>query len=240
MSDAPRYKRVLLKISGESLCSPGNGGIDAQAVAAVVREVRSAVDLGVQVAIVIGGGNIIRGRQLADNHNIQRATADYMGMMATVINGLLLRDTLVNSGVHAELFSAISMPSICQGWNRRLAIETLEEGKVLLLAGGTGNPFFTTDTCAALRAREIDAEVVLKATKVDGVFDSDPLTNSAAQRYDRLTYQKVLADMLGVMDLTAISLCMENHIPIIVFKLATPGNLAGVICGKSIGTLVTQ
>ena len=239
MPSQPVYKRVLLKISGEGLCSKGSG-LDAPAIAAVVQEILPVVKMGVQLGLVVGGGNLVRGRQLADNPNIQRATADYMGMMATVINGLALRDCLEAAGIPARVLSAIPVTSVCEQWNYHRAAYHLEAGRVIILAGGTGSPFFTTDTCAALRASEIGAQVVLKATKVDGIFDSDPMTHPAAKRYAKLTYPKVLADKLGVMDLTAISLCMENNIPIVVFKLSTPGNLAGVIRGESIGTLVTQ
>jgi uridylate kinase len=239
MQSKPKYKRVLLKISGESLCPAGAPVVDAGAISALVEEIKPVVDMGVQIALVVGGGNIIRGKMLAENVAIQRATADYMGMMATIINALALQDCLGAAGIPATMMSAIPMTSLCEEWNRINALSLLESGRMVVLAGGTGSPFFTTDTCAALRAGEIGAEVLLKATKVDGVFDSDPVKNPAAKKYDKLTYQKVLAETLGVMDLTAVSLCMANKIPIIVFKLSTPGNLAGVIQGKNIGTVIT-
>jgi len=239
MPSAPKYKRVVLKVSGESLCTPGGWGIEAAAVESLAGELLPLVGMGVQVALVVGAGNILRGRQLVGAAGVRRATADYMGMMATVINALALRDCLENRGGAAVAMSAIAMPSVCETWNRWDAVEHLRSGRIVILAGGTGNPFLTTDTCAALRACELQAEVVLKATKVDGVFDSDPMSNPQAKRYDKLTYQKVLADNLGVMDLSAVSLCMEAGIPIIVFKLSTPGNLAAVVRGKNIGTIVT-
>ncbi len=240
MPAAPKYKRVVLKISGESLCTPGGWGIEASAVEALAGELLPLPGMGVQVALVVGAGNILRGKQLVGSAGVRRATADYMGMMATVMNALALRDCLASRGAGAVAMSAIAMPSVCETWNRWDAISHLRAGQIVILAGGTGNPFFTTDTCAALRACELEAEVVLKATKVDGVFDSDPVTHPSAKRYDKLTYQKVLADNLGVMDLAAVSLCMEADIPIVVFKLAEPGNLAGAVCGQSIGTIVTR
>ena len=240
MDRQARYKRVVLKLSGESLGASGGTGIDANALQYLIGELLPVVQTGVQTAIVVGGGNILRGRHLADNPAICRSTADYMGMMATVMNSLALQDSLEARGVSVVVMSAIAMPSVCETWNRRDALTHLEAGKAVLLAGGTGSPFFTTDTCAAQRACELEADVLLKATKVEGVFDRDPMTDTAARRYERLTYQKVLADGLGVMDLTAISLCMQANIPIVVFKLSDPGNLAGVISGKPIGTIVAR
>ena len=240
MAKQARYKRVVLKISGESLNAAGGLGINSKAMGYFIDELLPVVKMGVQTAVVVGGGNLLRGRDLSDNPAIRRTTADYMGMMATVMNALALQDSLEARGVPVAVMSAIAMRSVCQTWNRRDAVAHLAAGKVVLLAGGTGSPFFTTDTCAALRACELEADVVLKATKVDGVFDRDPLKDPAARQFKRLTYQKVLADELGVMDLTAISLCMEAGIPIVVFKLAKPGNLAGVIAGKNIGTIVTR
>ncbi len=234
------YKRVLLKISGESLGPVGGSGIDSAAVSYFINELMPVVQRGVQTAVVVGGGNLLRGRHLADNPAIRRTTADYMGMMATVMNALALQDSLEARGVSVAVMSAIAMPSVCETWNRRDALAHLEAGRVVLLAGGTGSPFFTTDTCAALRACELGSEVVLKATKVDAVFDRDPLKDPAARRFKRLTHRKVLADGLGVMDLAAISMCMEASIPIIVFRLSKPGNLAAVVAGKNIGTIVTR
>lgn len=234
----PKYKRVLLKLSGQSLCLPPAGGIAPEAVASVVGEIAPLVQMGVQTAIVTGGGNFLRGRDLANNLSIHPTTADYMGMLATVMNAVALRDTLEAAGLGARVLSAIPVPAICEPFIRRRAIRHLQKGRIVILAGGTGSPFFTTDTCASLRACEIEAQVLLKATKVDGVFDSDPTENPNAKRHSRLTYNKVLEDRLGVMDLTAVSMCMNNHIPIIVFRVTAPGNLAAVVCGEDVGTLV--
>ncbi len=240
MADALKYKRVLLKISGEGLCAPGGFGVDGDAVAAVVEEIAPLLDMGLQIGLVIGGGNFIRGRDLAGNPHIQPVTADYMGMLATLINALAMQDSLESHGVGARVLSAIPVTQVCEPFSRRAAINYLDAGNVVILAAGTGSPFFTTDMCAALRANEIDAEVLLKATKVDGVFDNDPVTHPDAVKYDTLTYQKVLADKLGVMDLTAISMCMTTDVPIIVFKLTEPGNLLRAVRGEAIGTLITD
>jgi len=240
MTKSPRYKRVLLKLSGEALCAAGGFGIDPQAVAATVDEVMPVVQAGVQTAIVIGAGNFIRGRGLAAVADIQRATADYMGMLATVMNALALQDVLEARGVQTRVLGAITMTAVCEPFIRRRAIRHLEKGRVVILAGGTGSPFYTTDTCAALRAQELGAEILLKATKVDGVFDSDPNRNPNAKKYDRLTYSKALAERLEVMDATAISMCRESGIPILVFRLAGKGNLAAAVSGKKIGTMVTE
>ncbi|MCE5277125.1 MAG: UMP kinase [Planctomycetaceae bacterium] len=240
MADPFRYTRVLLKISGESLCQPGCGGIDAAAVAAVADELSALAARGVQIALVIGGGNILRGRDLTANPHVQRPTADYMGMLATVINALALHDTLVSRGAACHVMSAIPMVSVCDAYTIRAASASLAAGKIVILAGGTGSPFFTTDTCAALRASELGAEVLIKATKVDGVFDADPVKNPAARKYSTLTYGKVLADKLGVMDLTAISLCMENRIPILVFQLSRQGNLLAAVSGQDVGTVISE
>jgi uridylate kinase len=240
MPREPRYKRVLVKLSGESFCSPGGFGIEAPAVAKLVDELLPLVELKVQVALVVGGGNFVRGRDLAANPHIQRATADYMGMLSTVINAIALQDALESRGAATRVLGAITMTAICEPFIRRRAIRHLEKGRIVILAGGTGSPFFSTDTCAALRSNELQAEVLLKATKVDGVFDSDPAKNPTARKYERLSYQKVLTDRLGIMDLTAISMCMERAIPIVVFQLSKPGNLAGVVCGEKIGTVVAD
>jgi len=238
MSRKPLYKRVLVKLSGESLGSRAGRGIEAPAVTAVADELISVAQMGVQMAVVIGGGNLIRGRDLIDDAHIRRTTADAIGMLATVINGLALRDTLEGRRRPARLYSARTMAPVCRLFARGDAVRDLEAGWGVILAGGTGNPFFTTDTCAALRALEIDAEILLKATKVDGVYDGDPEINPKAKRYEELTYEKVLADRLGVMDLTAVSMCMENHLPIQVLQLTRPGNLAAAVCSRKIGTRV--
>ncbi len=237
MSNKPKYKRVLVKISGESFCSAGEYCIEGTAIDEIVDEFRPVIDMRVQMALVVGGGNIIRGRDIAGAH-VARTTADYMGMLATAINAIALRDALENAGISARAMSAFPMASVCEPFVRERAIRHLELGRVVIFAAGTGNPFFTTDTAAALRASEIDAELLVKATKVDGVFDSDPVINPHAKKYDELTYQKVLADQLGVMDLTAISLCQDNSLAIRVLQLFKSGNLARAICGEKIGTLV--
>ena len=240
MADALKYNRVLLKISGEGLCAPGGFGVDGDAVTAVVEEIAPLLDMGVQIGLVVGGGNFIRGRDLAGNPHIQPVTADYMGMLATLINALAMQDSLESHGVGARVLSAIPVTQVCEPFSRRAAINYLDAGNIVILAAGTGSPFFTTDMCAALRANEIDAEVLFKATKVDGVFDNDPVTHPDAIKYDTLTYQKVLADKLGVMDLTAISMCMTTDVPIVVFKLTEPGNLLRAVRGEAVGTLITD
>ena len=240
MSDQIQYKRVLVKLSGESLCACGGWGIDRSAVQAVVGEIKAVVEMGVQIGLVVGAGNLIRGRDLADNPHIARTTADSMGMLATVMNALALRDALQSASLEARVLSATEMGAFCSQFTRIRAEAELDAGRIVLMAGGTGNPFFTTDTCAALRALETGAEALLKATKVDGVFDCDPALNPGAKRYEHLTYEKVLADRLGVMDLTAVSMCMENKLPIIVFQLSKSGSLAAAVRGESVGTMVTE
>ncbi len=240
MPNQLRHKRVLLKISGEALCPAGGLGIDPQALAATIEEIAPVVREGVQVGLVCGAGNLLRGRQLAGDPHIVRTTADHMGMLATVMNALALRDSLTGHGIDAEILSAIPIPGEAEPFGHRRAVHLLESGSVVVLAGGTGRPFFSTDTCAALRAREIDADVLIKATKVDGVFDKDPAEHPDARKYDRMTYQKVLNDRLGVMDLTAISMCMEGDVPVQVLKLGEPGNLARAVHGEPVGTLITN
>lgn len=240
MTTSPRYRRILLKISGEGLCAPGGFGIETDAVSSVVREIVPLVEMGVQVGLVIGGGNFVRGRDLADSPHIHRVTADHMGMLATVINAIALQDALEISNVQARVLSAVPMSQVCEPFIRRKALRHLEKNRVVILAGGTGSPFFTTDMCAALRANEINAEVLFKATKVDGVFDADPVTHPNAIKYDQLTYQKVLADRLGIMDLTAISMCMESLVPIVVFQLSKVGNLMRAVKGEPVGTTITE
>ena len=234
----PQYKRVLVKVSGESLCSAGGWGIEAARMSAVADELAPLVDMGVQVGLVVGGGNLIRGHDLAERTHVRRATADSMGMLATVINGLALRDALESRHLPACVMTAAQIAGVGEPFLRRKAIAHLEAGQIVIFAGGTGNPFFTTDTCAALRALEIDAEVLLKATKVDGVYGGDPVKSPDARRYDRLTYQKVLSDRLGVMDLAAVSMCMETKLPIIVFQLSKAGSLAAAVCGRHVGTTI--
>jgi len=235
----PAYKRILLKISGEGLCQEGSFGIAPTELQAISEEIAQVAKSGIQVAVVVGGGNFIRGETLSAKNQIQRATADYMGMLGTVMNALALQDMLESLGQPTRVASAINVAQVCEPFIRRRVIRHLEKNRVVVLAAGTGNPFFTTDTCAALRATELNADVLLKATKVDGVYDSDPKKNPTAKMFQRLTYKQVLNDNLRVMDMTAISLAMERQIPIIVFNLKTPGNIAKAVTGSPIGTLIT-
>jgi uridylate kinase len=228
---------VLLKLSGEALAGDQGYGIDPGTLTAIAREVREVVDLGVQLALVIGGGNIFRG-VAASSKGMDRASADYMGMLATVINSLAMQDALENQGVFTRVQSAIAMQEVAEPYIRRRAMRHLEKGRVVIFAAGTGNPYFTTDTAASLRAMEIGADVILKGTKVDGVYTADPKKDPAAVKYDRLTYIDVLGKGLQVMDATATSLCMDNNLPIIVFDITTPGNVKRVIMGEKIGTIV--
>ena len=237
MSRKPSYKRIMLKLSGEALAGQQGYGIDPDIIMGIAREIREVVDLGVQLAIVIGGGNIFRGLA-ASSAGMDRASADYMGMLATVMNSLALQDALEKAGVITRVQSAIEMQAIAEPYIRRRAVRHLEKGRVVIFGAGTGNPFFTTDTAASLRAIEIGAEIILKATKVDGVYDSDPAKNKAAVKYEELTYLDVLKQGLQVMDSTATSLCMDNNLPILVFDLTTSGNIERVVCGDQIGTIV--
>jgi len=232
-----RYRRILLKLSGEALGGRRELGIDPEAVARIADEVVDVHRLGVEVAIVIGGGNIYRGRE-AEKSGIERASADYMGMLATAINGLTLQDALEKRGVYTRVMTAIEMPRLCEPYIRRRAIRHLEKGRVVIFVAGTGNPFFTTDTAAALRAMEIGAEVILKATKVDGIYSADPLKHKDAFKYTELNYLDVLKQGIKVMDATAISLSMENNLPIIVFNLFEKGNIRRVVCGEQVGSIV--
>jgi uridylate kinase len=233
----PRYKRILLKISGEILTGEKDYGIDPVVIGQIGQEIKEVVNLGVEIAIVIGGGNIFRG-MAASSKGMDRATADYMGMLATVLNGLALQDALEKIDVHTRVQTAIEMREIAEPYIRRRAMRHLEKGRVVIFAAGTGNPFFTTDTTASLRATEIGAEVILKATKVDGIYDVDPLLHEGARKYEELTYLDVLKKQLKVMDSTAISLCMDQHIPIIVFSLKERGNIQRVVLGEKVGTEV--
>jgi uridylate kinase len=231
------YKRILLKISGEVLIGDGGYGIDPRVMQLIAQEIKEVKALGVEVAVVIGGGNIFRGIA-ASSKGMDRASADYMGMLATIMNGIALQDALEKIDVQTRVQTAIEMREIAEPYIRRRAIRHLEKGRVVIFAGGTGNPYFTTDTTASLRAMEIGAQAILKATKVDGIYDSDPLLNKRARKYDELTYLDVLKKQLKVMDATAISLCMGHHIPIIVFSLKKRGNIKRVILGDKVGTKV--
>ena len=236
---AIKYRRIMLKLGGEALSDPGKTGINPSLAEEVAARVRAVKDLGVEVAMVIGGGNLWRGREGID-HGMERATADYIGMLGTVMNALALQDALERGGVMTRVQTAIEMRAVAEPYIRRRAIRHLEKGRVVIFAAGTGNPYFTTDTAAALRATEIDADVMIKATKVDGVYDRDPKQHAGAVRFARLTYHEVLARDLAVMDATAISLCMGNRLPIVVFDLTRPGNIKRVVLGEPVGTLVEE
>jgi len=233
-----KYKRVLLKISGEGFCHEKGFGIESSELDLIARQCVDVAKTGVQLAIVVGGGNFIRGATFAADGHIPRATADYMGMLATVINAVALQETMEKFGQPTRVMSAISVYSVCEPFIRRRAVRHLEKGRSVILAAGTGNPFFTTDTCAALRATEIEADVVLKATKVDGIYDSDPKKNPNAKMHDEVSYEQVLGDKLRVMDLTAITLLMERKMPLVVFNMKTSGNIARVIAGERVGTTI--
>jgi uridylate kinase len=233
----PVYKRILLKLSGEAMMGNQEYGIDPAVVQIVAQEIKEIRALGVEVAIVIGGGNIYRG-VAASAEGMDRTSADHMGMLATVINSLALQDALEKMGIFTRVMSAIEMHRIAEPYIRRRAVRHLEKGLVVIFAGGTGNPFFTTDTAAALRAMEVKSQVILKATKVDGVYDHDPLIHRKARKFARLSYIEVLNLGLKIMDATAISLCMENHLPIIVFNLTRRGNIQRVVLGQKIGTII--
>ena len=233
-----KYKRVLLKISGEGLCKPGAGGIDGEQLGHLAVEIRKVVDLGIQVCVVVGGGNLIRGSVIAKDSPIEETTGHYMGMLATVVNALAVQDTLEALGTPTRVQSALAIDTVCERFIRRRAIRHLEKGRVVIFAAGTGNPFVTTDTGAALRAAEVRADVVLKATKVDGVYTADPHKDASAQRIEHLTYNEVIDRRLAVMDVSAIDLCQRSRIPIIVLDLMKPGNMRAVVEGDGVGTLI--
>jgi uridylate kinase len=235
---APAYQRVLLKLSGEALMGEQKFGIDPVIANQIASEVAEIQSLGVQTSVVVGGGNIFRG-VAASAKGMDRATADYMGMLATVINGLALQDAFERHGINTRVVTAIEMRAVAEPFIRRRAIRHLEKGRVVVFAAGTGNPYFTTDTAAALRAMEIKADVILKGTKVDGIYTADPMLDPTATRFDSISYLKVLEQGLRVMDTTAISLCMDNKLPIVIFNLRTPGNMKRAIMGEPVGSLVT-
>ena len=232
-----KFKRVLLKLSGEALAPQGSSGIDPEAAKMISNQIKNCVQIGANLAIVIGGGNIWRGK-VGLELGMDRATADYMGMLATVMNSLALMDALENIGVTTRVQTSIEMRAIAEPYIRRRALRHIEKNRVVIFAGGTGNPYFTTDTAAALRAVEINAELLIKATKVDGIYDSDPKKNPDAKKFDRLTYMDALNKQLQVMDATAISLCMENHMPLMVLNLWEEGSLRKALMGEKVGTLV--
>lgn len=234
-----KYNRILLKLSGESLCKPGGFGIEAEPIESIAQRIVQISKLGPQVAIVVGGGNFLRGATFSQKSHIQRHTADYMGMLATVMNAVALQDTLEKLGQPTRVLSAIEVDAICEPFITRRAVRHLEKGRVVILAGGTGNPFFSTDTCAALRASEIGAELIIKATKVDGVYSADPNTNPNAVLYDKLTFDDVLSQNLKVMDHSAASLCRENKIPVVVLNIFNKGNLEKAVKGEKVGTFLS-
>lgn len=238
MTQLPVYKRILLKISGEALAGDQGYGIDPAVIAGIAEEIKGVVNLGVEVALVIGGGNIFRGLSAAAS-GMDRASADYMGMLATVMNSVAMQDALETIEVKTRVQSAIEMQAVAEPYIRRKAVRHLEKGRVVIFGAGTGNPYFTTDTAASLRAMEIHAEVILKATKVDGVYSADPAKDKNAVKFETLTYLDVLQKKLQVMDATAISLCMDNGLPIVVFDLTRSGNIEKAVCGEKIGTTVT-
>ncbi len=238
MPSTKQYKRVLLKLSGESLCGASAHGIRPEALLSISAEIKLAHAQGLQIGVVVGGGNIWRGEQ-DRGEAISRVTADYMGMLATLMNALALQDALEKLGVPTRVQSAVEINKLSEPYIRRKAIRHLEKGRVVIFAGGTGNPYFTTDTAAALRAVEIEAEVVLKATKVDGVYSADPKKDKTAKRFEKLTFMDSIKQRLKVMDTTALTLCMENRMPVVVFDLAVKGNIARAVAGQKVGTLIT-
>ena len=240
MTETTRYQRILLKLSGEALLGKLEYGVDPEVVAFVAEQVKAVTALGVQVGIVVGGGNIFRGMAAATATGMDRATADYIGMLATAMNGLALQDALERAGVPTRVMTAIDMNEVAEPYIRRRAVRHLEKGRVVVFVAGTGNPYFTTDTAAALRAVEIGAEVVLKATKVDGVYDKDPVKHPDAKRYPAITYGQVLVDGLRVLDAAAVSLCMENDLPIVVFDLDAHENILKAVRGESVGKLISK
>ena len=235
-----KYKRVLLKLSGESFCKPGGFGIDGAALESLAKRILEICKLGPQLAVVVGGGNFLRGENFSKVSHIPRNTADYMGMLATIINACALQETLEKLGQPTRVLSAIEVAAICERFIRRRALRHLERGRVTILAGGTGNPFFTTDTCAALRASELEADLVIKATKVDGVYSDDPEKNPDAKLFGKLSYDDVLKKNLRVMDHSAISLCRDNGIRIIVLNIFKESNITKAICGEQVGTLISE
>ncbi|HEV2292809.1 MAG TPA: UMP kinase [Tepidisphaeraceae bacterium] len=238
MPGTPKYKRILLKISGEGFCKEGGFGIDADELHNIARQCVEVAQMGVQLAIVVGGGNFIRGATFSKDGQFPRATADYMGMLATVLNAVALQETMEKMGQPTRVQSAISVYSVCEPFIRRRAVRHLEKGRCVILAAGTGNPYFTTDTCATLRATEIQADVLLKATKVDGIYSADPKKDASATMFHEITYEQVLRDELKVMDLTAFTMAKQQRIPLVVFNLKKDGNIARVVRGEKVGTTI--
>jgi uridylate kinase len=237
---ASKYSRILLKLSGQIFCRPGEFGIDGPSLESIAERIAQICKIGPQVAVVVGAGNILRGETFSQSSHIPRNTADYMGMLATIINACALQETLEKLGQPTRVLSAIEVPAMCECFIRRRALRHLERGRVAILAGGTGNPFFTTDTCAALRASELDVGLLIKATKVEGVYSDDPEKNPDAQLFEQLTYDQVLEKKLRVMDHSAITLCRDNNIPIIVLNIFEKGNITKAICGEPVGTKIVM
>jgi uridylate kinase len=233
-----RYKRVLLKLSGESFCRPGGFGLDGPALKSIAERISQICKLGPKVAVVVGAGNFLRGEFFSKVSDVPRNTADYMGMLTTIINGCALQESLEKLNQHARVLSAIEVPAMCEPFNTRRALHHLGRGRVVILAGGTGNPFFTTDTCAALRASQLDMDLLIKATNVDGVYSDDPRKNPKAKLFKNLSYTDVLQKNLRIMDHSAIALCRDNNIPIIVLNIFKKGNITKALCGRQIGTLI--
>ncbi len=239
MADS-EYNRILLKLSGQTFCKPGEFGIDGSALESIAERILQICKLGPQVAVVVGAGNFLRGESFSQVSHIPRNTADYMGMLATIINACALQETLEKLGQPTRVLSAIEVPAMCERFIRRRALRHLERGRVVILAGGTGNPFFTTDTCAALRASELEADLLIKATKVEGVYSDDPEKNPEAQLFEKISYDQILAKNLRIMDHSAISLCRDNNIPIIVLNIFKKGNITKAICGQKVGTKIVM
>lgn len=235
-----KYKRILLKLSGESFCKPGGFGIEGEPLNSIAERIANICKHGPEVAVVVGGGNFLRGEAFSKTSNIPRNTADYMGMLATIINACALQETLEKKGRSTRVLSAIEVSATCERFIRRRCLRHLEQGRVVILAGGTGNPFFSTDTCAALRAAELDAELIIKATKVDGVYSDDPMKNSQAKLIKEISYKEVLNKGLKVMDPAAVSLCSENDIPVVVLNIFKEGNITKALYGEKTGTLISQ
>jgi uridylate kinase len=236
----PRYQRILLKISGEGFCPPGGFGIQRAELDQVAGEIHAVARLGVQVAVVVGGGNFLRGASFARELGIESATADYMGMLGTVLNGMALQEALERLGETTRLQSALSISRVCESFIRRRCLRHLEKKRIVILAAGTGNPHVTTDSCAALRAAELNADVLLKATKVDGVYDEDPRKNPQARLYERVSFDQVITNRLKVMDVSAIDVCQQHHVPIVVFNLFRPGTMKRVVLGEALGTYIGE
>lgn len=236
MESTERPRRILLKLSGEAFCTPGGFGIDPAELGVLAKEIADAAATGASLSVVVGGGNIIRGGALAAAGDIHRATADYLGMLGTVINGVALREKLVTVGIDSRVLSAIEIRAVAEPFIRGRALRHLEKGRVVVLVAGTGNPYVTTDTCAALRAMELGCDVLIKATKVDGVYSSDPKLDPAATRYERLTFEEAMSRKLRVMDMTALAMCQEHRIPVVVFDYKKPGNIRRVVSGEKVGT----